>query len=199
MSVLLEGRYAVLGYGSLIWDLDDLAPHVELPWAMGGGPLLPMEFSRISPKRKMGLVVVLDPDNGVPCPTHAIASVKTDIHSVADDLMRRERAKSIEQIGAVCMNTGFVRTKMPSVGEAVKVWCETVGARGAVWTDLPQNFESETGQGFSLDTAIAYLRTLEGESLLEAKRYIDYAPEATATPLRHKLNNDSWWQSLPYQ
>ena len=107
MSVLLEGRFAVLGYGSLIWDLDDLAPHVELPWAMGGGPLLPMEFSRISPKRKMGLVVVLDPDNGVPCPTHAIASVKTDIHSVADDLMRRERAKSIEQIGAVVYEHGI--------------------------------------------------------------------------------------------
>ena len=68
-----------------------------------------------------------------------------------------------------------------------------------MWTDLPQNFESETGQDFSLDTALAYLRTLEGESLLEAKRYIDYAPEATATPLRDKLNNDSWWQSLPYQ
>ena len=76
MSVSLEGRFAVLGYGSLIWDLDDLAPHVELPWAMGGGPLLPMEFSRISPKRKMGLLS-FSTDNGVPCPTHAIASVKT--------------------------------------------------------------------------------------------------------------------------
>jgi hypothetical protein len=34
-----------------------------------------MEFSRISPKRAMGLVVCLDPAAGVPCPTHAIGSV----------------------------------------------------------------------------------------------------------------------------
>ena len=77
---------AVLGYGSLIWDLEILEPHVQGPWAMGGGPALPMEFSRISPKRKMGLVACLDPEHGVACPTHAIASRRDAVEAAAQDL-----------------------------------------------------------------------------------------------------------------
>jgi hypothetical protein len=35
---------AIIGYGSLIWDLADLAAHVEGPWRRGAGPHLPVEF-----------------------------------------------------------------------------------------------------------------------------------------------------------
>ena len=55
----MPGRgIAILGYGSLIWDLEILAPHVAGNWEMRAGPSLPMEFSRISKKRKLGLVVL---------------------------------------------------------------------------------------------------------------------------------------------
>ena len=134
----IRGHYAVLGYGSLIWDLDDLAPHVQLPWAMGGGPLMPMEFSRVSPKRKMGLVVVLDADNGELCPTHAIASVRSDIHSVAEDLKNREHASSIKQIGALCMESEFVRSGSSRNRTARKTvvhgfWCTRRSMDGFAW------------------------------------------------------------------
>ena len=36
--------YAILGWGSLLWDLDDLSPHVRGPWRVCAGPALPMEF-----------------------------------------------------------------------------------------------------------------------------------------------------------
>ena len=80
--------YAVLGWGSLIWDMENLAPHVRGDWAMGAGPALPMEFTRVSPKRKMGLVVCLDATHGSHCTTHAIASTKDGIQAVAIDLAR---------------------------------------------------------------------------------------------------------------
>lgn len=193
----MKGSYVILGYGSLIWDLDDLAPHVELPWYMGEGPALPMEFSRISAKRKMGLVVVLDPEHGDPCETHAVRSTKRDIHAVADDLKRRERATDIGYIGAVCLRTGFERSHDADIAARVRRWCEARQVDGAVWTDLPRNFTQHTGAAFSLDDGLAYLRTLSGENLREAVRYIDNAPAATDTPLRRMLQADPWWRSLP--
>lgn len=193
----MRDRFAIIGYGSLIWDLEVLAPHVVLPWLMGGGPALPMEFSRISAKRKMGLVVVLDAQHGEPCATHAVPSVRSDIHDVAEDLRVREQATDIRYIGAVCRATGFERSHDPAVADIVRRWCEDIGATGAVWTDLPRNFADESGTPFSLVAGREYLKTLRGESLAEAIRYIDNAPEQTNTPLRRALACDDWWQALP--
>jgi hypothetical protein len=192
----LRGCYAVIGWGSLLWDLDDLAPKVRGPWAMGAGPRLPLEFSRISPKRKRSLVVVIDPDCGAPCPTHAIASLRGDLHAAAADLQARERAQRIEQIGAICVETGFRRSSHPAIAALMAEWCAATGARGAVWTDLPRNFEAETGTPFTIPAGLSYLRGLTGESAAEARRYIDGAPAATVTPLRTRLAAEPWWRRM---
>jgi hypothetical protein len=192
-----SGRYMVLGFGSLIWDLEILTPHVKLPWHMSRGPALPMEFSRVSPKRLMGLAVVLDPENGSDCLTHAVASGRDDVHAVAEDLRRRERASDIKFIGAVCVRTDFVRAHHSRISETVRRWCGDVNAAGAVWTDLPGNFSEHTGNPFSLGAARTYLQTLRGDSLREAVRYIDNAPVETDTPLRRMLAADPWWAELP--
>lgn len=191
----LQGRIAVIGWGSLIWDLDDIEPKVEGAWLMRAGPRLPFEFSRISPKRKYGLTLCLDPDHGEECPTHAILSRRDDIHQAAEDLRARERAQSIEEIGAFCARTGFTRSRIPEVTEIFSAWCDATGAAGAVWTDLARNFEEMGGGDFSLSTATAWLRRLTGESLEEAVRYIEFAPETTDTPLRRALAGDEWWRA----
>lgn len=189
----LQRRYAVLGWGSLIWDLDNLAPHVRLPWAMGAGPRLPMEFSRISAKRKMGLVVCLDPDAGVPCPTHAIESVRETLDAAIGDLALRERAPRL-RIGGVCLATGAAHGRGP-IAAVVHDWCRAAGWTGAVWTDLLPNYAETRGEAFSIDCGVAYLRTLAGDSLDEAVRYIENAPSATDTPLRRRLSGDGWWSA----
>ncbi len=190
----LRGRYAVIGWGSLLWDLDDLAPKVEGPWLRGGGPRLPLEFSRISPKRKRSLVVVIDPDCGAECPTHAIASRRDDLRAAAEDLMARERAQRIDQIGAVCVESGFSRASAPAVAALAAAWCRETGARGAVWTNLPRNFEAETGAPFTVEAGLSYLRGLVGDSAAEARRYIEGAPAETVTPLRTRLAREAWWR-----
>lgn len=187
-------RIAILGWGSLIWDLENLAPHTTGDWLMEAGPHLPMEFSRISPKRKLGLVVCLDPKVGVDCVTHAIQSAKTDITFTIDNLAARERAP-LDLIGAVHGN-GLQKGRMPEVCEAVATWCDENGWDGAVWTDLEPNFIEYTLREFSIDAGLSYLRTLSGDSLTEAYSYIENAPHQTKTPLRSKLENDAWWQSL---
>ncbi len=183
----LAGRIAVIGWGSLIWDLDDLAPKVEGTWMMGEGPVLPFEFSRISPKRKMGLVLCIDPFHGAPCRTSVIVSARRDIHEAAEDLRLRERAQAPEMIGAWCARSGFLRARVPEAGDAVRDWAARTGAAGAVWTDLDANFEAVRGEAFSVERALAYLAGLTGESRAEAERYISEAPTLTDTPFRRAL------------
>lgn len=185
-------HYVVLGWGSLIWDLENLAPHVEGPWLMSAGPRLPMEFTRVSPKRKMGLVVCLDARHGVGCATHAVASRRDRIEHVVTDLARRERATE-DHVGRVCLVTGTAAGATPQVVDAVAAWCRETGRKGAVWTDLPSNFDEHLGEPFSIPRAVAYLRGLAGESLDEAVRYIENAPRETDTPLRRHLAADPWW------
>jgi hypothetical protein len=185
---------AIIGWGSLIWDLEILTPQTKGAWLMEAGPQLPMEFSRISPKRKLGLVVCLDPEVGVGCQTHAIKSSKSDITQTINDLAARERAP-LNLIGAVHAD-GLQKGRMSEVTKAVVQWCDENGWDGAVWTDLEPNFAAFTQQDFTVDAGLAYLRTLDGENLTEAFNYIENAPVQTRTPLRTALSTDDWWQSL---
>ena len=193
MAGELQDRYAVLGWGSLIWDLDTLAPHVRLPWRMGAGPRLPMEFSRVSAKRRMGLVVCLDPEVGVPCQTHAIASARGALAQAIADLALRERAPEL-RIGGVCLASGAAQGREGIVG-IVRDWCRQTGWTGAVWTDLLPNYAETAGEAFSPERGMAYLRTLAGDCLDEAVRYIENAPATTDTPLRRRLATDPWWRA----
>jgi len=185
-------KIAIIGWGSLIWDLEILTPHTVGAWHMAGGPKLPMEFSRVSPKRKLGLAVCLDPVVGVPCQTHVIRSKRGDIHAAIEDLRARERAPE-GRIGAY--HPDFQHGRMPEVVALVQDWCVANGWDGAVWTDLEPNFLENTGQAFSVESGIAYLKALRGESLEEAYNYIQNAPTHTATPLRAALAQNSWWQA----
>lgn len=185
-------RYAIIGWGSLIWDLENLAPHVRGDWAMRAGPALPMEFTRVSPKRNMALAVCLDAVHGVGCVTNAIASVRGEIGSAVTDLARRERAPE-HLIGDVCLASGHANGTSPEIVTRVRNWCQTEGWSGAVWTDLPSNFTEHLGEIFTVPLAISYLRRLTGDSLDEAVAYIEQAPAATDTPLRRALATEDWW------
>lgn len=189
----LRGRIAVIGWGSLIWDLDDLAPKVQGAWLMGAGPALPFEFSRVSPKRKHALAVCLDPDHGAICRTNAILSARSNLRDAVEDLRARERAPAAEMIGAATAD-GALRARLPDVGARVAAWCAAMGLAGAVWTDLESNFAEKTGRAFSVFGGVDYLKTLQGESLDEAVAYIENAPRATMTPLRRALSVDPWWR-----
>lgn len=190
MTPAFRDRIVILGYGSLIWDLDDLAPHVEGDWAMGAGPAFPLEFSRISPKRLMGLVVCVDPVEGAPCPSHAIVSRRATAAAARADLARRERAAEAH-VGVWDRGGAAAGRIAPLVGE----WCAATGAAGAVWTELPANFAEAAGQPFDHAAAEAWLRGLEGPARDEAVRYIQNAPAATDTALRRRLAGLDWWRA----
>jgi len=185
--------YAILGWGSLIWDLDTLAPHVLGAWALSRGPRLPMEFARISAKRKGALALCLDARLGHPCATHAIRSARRGLPAAIADLAQRERAP-LGMIGGVCRITGACQGR-EEIAERVLDWCEAQGWAGAVWTDLRANFDELSGRPFTLESAEAYLAELAGPSRDEAVRYVTLAPAATDTALRRRLGTRPWWRA----
>ncbi|MER8652067.1 hypothetical protein [Mesorhizobium sp. M0586] len=79
-----EPKIAILGWGSLIWD-----KHLEFDahhdgW-LPGGPVLQLEFSRISESRKGALTLVVDNEHGTACETsYAVSSRKNPDDAVAD-------------------------------------------------------------------------------------------------------------------
>ena len=185
-------RIAIVGYGSLIWDLDNLAPHVTGQWSLGTGPKMPVEFSRISPKRKMGLVLVVDQTLNHQCQTNIIESSRSNLQHTINDLAARERCDA-EMIGHLDMNGNGLHGF-----SYVEEWLERSSFDGVVWTALPGNYHSHTGRAFSHHNARDYLRTLKRDALVEAWRYIEFAPEVTATPFRQFLAEDPFWQSLDF-
>ncbi len=186
---------AIIGWGSLLWDLELLEPHVHPAWDRGGGPSLPLEFSRVSPKRLRALALIIDPNNGTACRTSLVASRKNKLDAAVADLAERERAP-LDRIGFASTN-GAWQSTIPGIERDFEQWLAGSSYDGAVWTDLPANFQDETGSEFTISSAIGYLQTLSGNGLLEAKRYIELAPEESMTGLRQALSTDEWWSAIP--
>ena len=188
-------QIAIIGWGSLLWDLEVLEPHVVPEWQRAAGPSLPLEFSRVSPKRLRALALIIDPDHGTECQTSLVNSRRDRLEDTVSDLAARERAP-LDRIGFASKN-GAWQSTIPGIEGNVGTWLISSGYDGAVWTDLPANFRDETGAQFSIHRAISYLKTLNGNALLEAKRYIELAPEESMTALRQALGEDPWWKDVP--
>jgi hypothetical protein len=189
-------KIAVIGFGSLLWDLDDLAPKVSGEWKMYEGPILPLEFSLVSRKRHYALALVIDYGDGAPCPTCVIDSVRSEIGAAIVDLANRERMEPTN-IGFVDRNTGESHSHREETRNTFWNWIEDSSYDGAVWTDGERNFEALTGRAFSLQNAQDHLRSLQGISLEEARRYIRNAPARVETPLRRALEGAPWWHHDP--
>lgn len=187
-------KIAIIGYGSLIWDLDDLAPKVAGDWQLGSGPAMPVEFSRVSPKRKQALVLVIDGGLEDFSATSFIDSKRSRLDDAKDDLAARERTH-LGHIGWATWS-GEARSCNDRVAASVVAWLEESEHDAAVWTDLNGNFHDHTGLPFSHLHALAYLQDLSRASLHEAWRYITYAPTQTDTPFRRFLVQQPWWAAL---
>lgn len=181
-------RIAIIGFGSLIWDMDNLAPHVDGDWFRGNGPQMPVEFSRISPKRAHALVLVVDETLDHQCETSVIASNRSSLELAIEDLARRERCHP-EQIGVAVRG---------ETGGRTDEWLKSSFFDACIWTALPANFAEETGKPYTHENGLSYLQSLEQASLAEGWRYIEYAPRETDTPFRRFLAGQKFWASLDF-
>jgi hypothetical protein len=175
---------AILGWGSLLWDRDPAFDSHHDPWIMEG-PTLKIEFSRISASRHGALTLVIDAANGTPTQVAYCLSTRATITDARDDLQKREGTRP-RHIGWIAADGGGRGRDDVTVG-LVRDWIAAKDFGGAVWTDLPPNFEEKSGQPFSTETAVAYVHALAEPGRTMALEYIQRAPEFVKTPVRLAL------------
>jgi hypothetical protein len=135
---------------------------------------------------------VIDQANGATVATRYVQSSRLDLNSAISDLRHRE-GTSTSRIGFVDLlaKTHRCATHILIV-PVIQAWALQQGFDAVVWTDLPSNFEEETGEAFSVENATVYLLNLPKSAGELARRYVQNAPAEVDTPLRRNLQHDHW-------
>ena len=184
-------KCAVLGWGSLVWEPGDL--QVSAGFAPDG-PLLPIEFCRISTTGigKDLLTLAIDQDDGTLCKSYAAPSAFATLEEAIANLVERERTAA-RHIGFVDLASGRrgdeAVERHPASVETIAAWAQASGYDAAIWTALPSNF-AEFGEPFSTTAALAYLEKLEARDAARfefALAYIRNAPPEVDTPVREEV------------
>ena len=178
-------KIAIIAWGSLVWDPRTL--RIKGDWN-NNGPLLNIEFSRVSKDGRLTLVI--DLNNGEEVKTYFAQSQRNELGDAIDDLIERE-ATDRKQIGFVDVINGTdSKAEFPDqidVFNKIKDWCHRENYEAAVWTALQSQFKKQTKLDFSLDNAISYLKKLPKPARENALEYIRKAPAEIATPVRNKI------------
>jgi len=178
-------RITVIGWGSLIWDPRGLPR--EGMWEKGG-PVLPIEFSRVSEDCRLTLVI--DDANGNECTTQYVRSPRADLDDAIRDLQLREGTGK-KWIGFVDIVHGKTSCSMfpeqIDVSGQIHRWCAKTEFDAAVWTALRSNFNDEKKKAFSVNAAVDHLQDLPQTARINAFKYIQNAPARIDTPLRRRL------------
>lgn len=175
-------KIAVIGWGSLVHSPRGQRPIDHALLLRGAwhsdGPILPLEFSRVSDDGPLTLVV--DPTNGAPCSCHHAESAEMMLPQAIEELRLRERMKSGKKIGFV-ERSASARTPED---RTVSDWLATTDYNAAIWTALQPNFLERRQEPVSVNAAKRYLEGLGNPIRTEAYRYLVEAPDGIDTPLR---------------
>lgn len=180
-------KIAVVARGSLVWDPRDLQAAEFAP----NGPLLPVEFCRISADGRLTLVV--DETYGDLCKTYSAPSALENLDAAIENLSVREGMRRAREVGFVELASGkqsdIAMERHPQAVATIAAWSTANGYDAAIWTALASNFHEhgKAGELFSVAAAIGYLEQLERDDAARFARalaYIRKAPPEVETPVR---------------
>lgn len=184
-------KIAVLAWGSLVWDPRELRTAGKFA---ADGPLLPIEFCRISADGRLTLAI--DEDFGAICKTYSASSALDSLDAAIENLQAREGMADARAVGFVETASGrqseFAAQSHPQVVATIGAWTESLGYDATIWTALKSNFGDwgKGGEPFSVSAALQYLETLKGEEpakFARAHAYIRNASPEVETPVREEV------------
>lgn len=184
-------RIAVVAWGSLVWDPRNLQAAARFA---PDGPLLPIEFCRVSGDGRLTLVV--DETFGAVCTTYTAPSALQDLDAAIENLRARENMGNARGVGFVDLASGkqseIARRRHPDAVATIAAWAQSNGYDAAVWTALASNFDEpgKGGEPFSVTAALSYLERLEAQDAANFAKAIDYikaAPSEVDTPVRAEV------------
>ena len=184
---------AVIGWCSLIWEPKDLP--LQSKWH-ANGPVLPLEFARLS---NDGCVTLVVHPGEPPQPTYWALSSCDDWEQAREDLQKRERCPDIQSIHVLTSQGKFHgKDRCAEIMESVSTWLTSKPQiNAALWTGLGEgnNWHKRLKQKFAPNLAFSYLSSLEGEEMARARRYIIKAPSRIRTELRKRIEAELGWQA----
>jgi hypothetical protein len=173
-------KIAVLGWGSLIWNQAELKI-IDNKWNKDG-PILPIEFARISQDGRLTLVIK---PNWKEVTTQYAVSAFEQLNQALENLMVREKT-ALNRIGYYNFlnNEKHIRPANEVIIPNLKAWRDQTNVDAVIWTDLPPNFYDLRRLTFDLGNVDGFLKGLNQEEFALAKEYIANAPEQISTRYR---------------
>lgn len=189
-------KTAIIGWGSLLWDDRPEYDQHHGPWYFDG-PMLRLEYTRISISRKRALTLVLEEELGADCRVAYTVSKRESPAQAIQDLQIREKA-SEKEVGVYLPQDDPAGLSQASVPVTIKQWADQTDFDAVIWTGLPNNFRelSDEGDHFSHASAIAHVQSLCAEGKWKSAEYIFRSPEFIRTPLRTELESLDWFAQL---
>jgi hypothetical protein len=173
---------ACLGWGSLIWKPGTLPLASE--W-FSDGPLLPIEFARVSDGGELATVVCV---NAPPTKVlWAVLAVQT-LEEACAALREREQIPDERQDGV-----GTCVVEASSLG-VIAEWANARQIDAVIWTALPPRIDNVEGRVPSIKAALAYLDGLSGGKLEHARSYIEQVPAQIDTAYRREIAKTLEWR-----
>lgn len=184
---------AILAWGSLIWESKSLEFIKEYGW-QNDGPILPIEFARISNNGRLTLVIT---ENGTPVTTYfTIAPFYSKVEEVIMNLKLREGCK-LSDIGYYISATETIHPENFPFKKEIIEWAKKNKMENVIWTNLPEKweFKNENEETISVkpDERIEYLKNLPEEKKKLAEEYIRKAPLQTQTKYRSLIEKELGW------
>lgn len=184
-------RIAILGWGSLLWDISDKGfddQHED--WKLDG-PTLKLEFSRKSTSRLNALTLVIDPIHGQECHVAYSLSKRSSLDEAIADLSAREKTKN-ESVGFAFADGSHRNGRDSSSIDGISQWAKDQSIDVVIWTDLPGSFSGVPKHEF-VKAAVDHVQRLPAEGKVKVAEYVWRAPDFVVTPLRIVLQSEPWF------
>lgn len=155
-------KIAILGWGSLIWNLEDLKI-INNEW-FHNGPVLPIEFARISNGGRLTLVI--KPNWDEVTTFYAISSLET-LDEAIENLSIRE-GTGLNKIGYYNFldSANSLRiANQPIISKLVE-WKKHIEIDAVIWTDLAPKFKDSIGLDFDLAGIKTFLECQNSDEFL---------------------------------
>ena len=186
---------AILAWGSLIWQPKDLLFDTEFGWKEDG-PILPIEFARISKDGRVTLVIT---ENSTFVPTFYTLSKYETLDEAVLNLAVRE-GSGRRSIGSYDKTKNEFSHKV-FFEQNISDWINEKDFDAVIWTNLGENWVIKNESEEIIDTIepaerIKYLKSLKGNASALAEEYIRKTPVQIKTKYRAKIEEELNWKPI---
>lgn len=169
-----KNRIVILGFGSLLWNSNGL----NISNWQKDGPILPLEFSRIS--KRGNLTLVIDPKNGSFNQVYWTLNKSNNLQDVMRELQKREKIKNKylnKSIGILDVKNHLYNegaNKYPIIIlDGIFKWARKKEIDFVIFSSLSVRFKDVINVPYTIENAVIYFNDLPINIQSLTKNYIE--------------------------